>query len=252
MSLCSVAGEGPVRQGRAMMFRLAVPLLAFCAAPALAQSSDAPPTGGHSGLSISGEATLLSDYRFRGISRSDADPAVQGQFTISLPNGLYAGTRATSLHHFAGHGDAEADLYAGYGTDIAPGTTLDAGLLYYWFPDATGHAGYFEPYVSVSHTLGPVEGTLGAKYAPSQKAIGSDDSLYLFGQLEAGIPATPLTLTAEAGRQDSGTLGSYWNWSLGGRYALGPLEAGLRYVDTNLPSRHRQDATIVASLGFRF
>jgi uncharacterized protein (TIGR02001 family) len=234
------------------MTRAAFLLLLLSASPAFAQTSGDPTAGVHSGPSISGGATLLSDYRFRGISRSDEDPAVQGQFTVSLPDGLYAGARATSLRHFAGHGGGEADLYAGYGTDIAPGTTLDAGLLYYWFPDATGHADYFEPYVSVSHTLGPVEGTLGAKYAWRQRAIGSDDMLYLFGQLEAGIPATPLTLTAEAGRQESGALGSYWNWSLGGRYALGPVEAGLRYVDTNLPSRHAQDATIVASLGFRF
>jgi uncharacterized protein (TIGR02001 family) len=235
-----------------MMFRPAALLPLLCGTAALAQTGDEPGTAIHSGPSISGGAVLLSDYRFRGISRSDEDPAVQGQLTISLPNGLYAGARGTSLKHFAGHGGAEADLYAGYATGIAPGTTLDAGILYYWFPDAAGRTGYAEPYVSVTHTLGPIEGTLGAKYAWSQRAIGSDDMLYLFGQLEAGIPATPLTLTAEAGRQESGALGSYWNWSLGGRYAIGPIEAGLRYVDTSLPSRHRQDATLVASLGFRF
>ena len=252
MSLGSVAGEGRVRQGRAMIRRPAILLLALCASPALAQTSDAPPAESHSGPSISGGVTLLSDYRFRGISRSDEDPAVQGQLTVSLPHGLYAGARATSLRHFAGHGDAEADLYAGYGTTIAPGTNLDAGLIYYWFPDARGRADYFEPYVSVSHTLGPIEGTLGAKYAWRQRAIGNDDALYLFGQLEAGIPTTPFTVTAEAGRQDSGALGSYWNWALGGRFARGPFEAGLRYVDTSLPSRHGQDATVVASVGFRF
>jgi uncharacterized protein (TIGR02001 family) len=235
-----------------MMLRAATLLLLLCADPAFAQTGDEPGTGVHSGPSVSGAIVLLSDYRFRGISRSDEDPALQGELTISLPGGLYAGARATSLKHFAGHGGAEADLYAGYGTGIAPGTTLDAGVLYYWFPDATGRTGYFEPYVSVTHTLGPLEGTLGAKYAWSQRAVGSDDALYLFGQLEANIPATPLTLTAEAGRQESGALRSYWNWSLGGRYAIGPLEAGLRYVDASLPSRHRQDATIVASLGFRF
>jgi uncharacterized protein (TIGR02001 family) len=232
--------------------RAALLLLLLCITPAFAQQEDARSVESHSGPSVTGEIILLSDYRFRGVSRSNEDPAVQGQLTISLPNGLYAGTRATSLRHFAGHGDAEADLYAGYGTDIAPGTSLDAGLLYYWFPDAKGRADYFEPYVSVSHTLGPVEGTLGAKYAWRQRAVGNRDGLYLFGQVEAGIPATPLTLTAEAGRQESGALGSYWNWSLGGRYRLGPAEAGLRYVDTSLPSRHRQDATVVASLGFRF
>jgi uncharacterized protein (TIGR02001 family) len=251
MAIAPVAGGAPLRQGRAMIRRVAL-LLLLSASPAFAQQAEAPETGKHSSLGVSGGAFLLSDYRFRGISRSDEDPAVQGQVTVSLPNGLYAGARATNLHHFTGHGDAEADLYAGFGTNIAPGTTLDAGLMYYWFPDAEGRADYFEPYVSVSHTLGPVEATAGAKYAWSQRAIGNDDSLYLFGQIEAGIPATPLTLTAEAGRQESGRLGSYWNWSLGGRYALGPLQAGLRYVDTSLPSRHGQDATVVASLGFRF
>lgn len=249
----TVAGSRPVRQGRAMTLRAAAALpLLLSASAAFAQTGGEPGVAVHGGPSISGGIFLLSDYRFRGISRSDEDPAVQGELTVSLPIGLYAGGRGTSLHHFAGHGDAEADLYLGYGTGIAPGTTLDAGVIYYWFPNANGQADYFEPYVSLTHTLGPIEGTVGAKYAWSQRAIGSDDSLYLFGQLEAGIPATPLTLTAEAGRQQSGALGSYWNWSLGGRYAIGPLQAGLRYVDTSLPSRHRQDATIVASLGFRF
>jgi uncharacterized protein (TIGR02001 family) len=232
--------------------RASILCLLLAAAPALAQQEEATPAPTRQGAGVSGAVTLLSDYRFRGISRSDEDPALQGQLTLSLPVGLYVGARGTSLKRFTGHGSAEADLYAGYGTGIAPGTTLDAGLLYYWFPDARGRAGYFEPYASVSHTLGPVEATLGAKYAWSQRAIGGADMLYLFGQIEAGIPATPLTLTAEAGRQQSSAQGNYWNWSLGSRYALGPLEAGLRYVDTNLPSRHRQDATLVASLGFRF
>jgi hypothetical protein len=61
-----------------------------------------------------------------------------------------------------------------------------------------------------------------------------------------------VTLTALAGWQDAGALGRYWNWSLGGRYALGPFEAGLRYVDTDLPSVAGTDATVVLSLGVRF
>src|SRR4051812_7182320 len=108
MPSAAVAGRTPLRQGRAMTRCLAFALL-LSASPALAQQTEAPETGSHSSLSVSGGAFLLSDYRFRGISRSDEDPAVQGQITLSLPNGLYAGARATSLRHFAGHGDAEAD-----------------------------------------------------------------------------------------------------------------------------------------------
>jgi uncharacterized protein (TIGR02001 family) len=232
-----------------------LPLLAFLAAPALAEPRDeaAPPAAGAK-ASVSGGVTLLSDYRFRGISRSDGDPALQGQVTVSLPNGLYAGGRGTTLKGVRVLGAAELDLYTGYGATIGSGTTIDAGLTYYAFPGGAGGSDYAEPYVSLSYTLGPVEATLGAKYAWSQKALGGEDQLYLFGQIEGGIPLTPVTLSAEAGWQETGRFGRYWNWSLGGRYAMGPLEAGLRYVDTNLRDlpRGRSGAGVVASLGVRF
>lgn len=219
---------------------LLIPALLAAPAAASAQASKA---------AVSGGVALLSDYRFRGISRSEGDPALQGRLTVTLPNGLYAGARGTTLKGVHDLGDAELDLYAGYSTSIAPGTTLDAGLLYYAFPGGGGAGDEAEPYVSLSHTLGPVEATLGAKYA-----LGGDSRAYLFGQLEAGIPLTPLTLTAEAGHESGGRFGSYSNWSLGGRYAIGPLQAGLRYVDTDLgpaPGR-RSGAGLVGSLGISF
>ena len=39
------------------------------------------------GLSVSGEAELMSDYRFRGVSRSDEDPAAgrEDEFTETIP-----------------------------------------------------------------------------------------------------------------------------------------------------------------------
>lgn len=231
-------------------------LLASLPAPLLAQSQDEdePPAGGGGKAAATGTVTLLSDYRYRGISRSGGDPALQGQVTVTLPNGLYGGARGTTLRGVRTLGDAEVDFYAGYGASLGSGTTLDAGLVYYAFQAGGGGSDYAEPYVSVSHTLGPVQATFGAKYAWKQRALANEDQLYLFGQLEAGIPLTPLTVTAEAGRQEAGRVGRYWNWSLGGRYALGPLEAGLRYVDTDLgpvPGR-RSGAGLVASLGARF
>jgi uncharacterized protein (TIGR02001 family) len=225
-------------------------LALLAAAPALAQEGETPRAS--PGLDVSGSVTLLSDYRFRGISRSDGDPALQGQLTLSLPSGLYAGARGTTLKSIGNRADVELDVYAGYSIPLGLGSSLDAGLMYYAFPGATGRSGYFEPYATVSHTLGPVEASLGAKYAPDQTAIGGEDQLYLFGEVEAGLPATPLTLTAQAGRQDAGRFGRYWNWSVGARYAIGPVEAGLRYVDTDLAPLPGQKAGLVASLGFRF
>jgi uncharacterized protein (TIGR02001 family) len=233
-----------------MKILAALPLLLLVPAAASAQGGEQ--TAQATGLDVSGGITLLSDYRFRGISRSDGDPALQAQLTATLPNGLYAGGRGTTLKGFANGADAELDLYAGYAATLGLGTSLDVGIMSYVFPGGRGASVYVEPYASLSHTLGPVEATVGAKYAPAQRAIGDEDSLYLFGEVEAGIPATPLTLTAQAGWQDAGALGRYWNWSVGGRYAFGPVEAGLRYVDTDLAPLPGQRAGIVASLGFRF
>jgi uncharacterized protein (TIGR02001 family) len=214
------------------------------------------------GLSVGGEAQLMSDYRFRGVSRSDEDPAAQANVTLSHASGFYVGVRATTLSGLDNFrlrdpqvrdlGDVEADLYAGYSADLGGGLTLDGGLIYYVFTGDEGQADYAEPYASLSYMLGPVEATAGAKYAPSQRGTGDEDMLYMFGELEAGIPFTPVTLRAHAGRQDWGRYGDYSDWSVGGSYALGPAELGLRYVDTSLPSVRGQDAGVVLSLGLGF
>lgn len=244
---------------------LAASLLLTMAAPVLAM-----PLPG-TGLDISAEANLLTDYRFRGVSRSDEDPALQGNLTVSHGSGAYTGARVTTLKgfdafrfrdpNFEDLGDVQLDLYAGYGAELASGLSLDGGLMYYVFTGGEGATNYFEPYASASYLIGPIEATAGAKYAPSQRAIGDEDMLYLFGEVEAGIPFTPITLLAHAGRQDWGSYGSYWNWSVGGRASLGAINATLRYVDTGLPAVQGIpgqpplsgiDGGFIASLGVRF
>jgi len=230
--------------------------LALGATPAAA--ADIPGTG----LEINVEAEAMSDYRFRGVSRSGEDPAVQASVTVSHDSGFYVGTRATTLDGIDGFrandpdfddlGDIEFDVYAGYGMELGGGLSADAGVMYYHFTGAEGPTDYVEPYASVSYLLGPVEATAGAKYAPAQAGTGDEDMLYVFAEAEAGIPFTGVKLRAHAGRQDWGAYGSYWNWSVGGGYTLGPVELGLRYVDTDLPAVRGQDAGFVASIGVGF
>ena len=249
-------------------------------APAVAQDeplpetdppADAPleeasgPTG--AGLDLSASLAILSDYRFRGVSRSDEDPAVQAALTLNHDSGLYGGATATTLKGvdsfrlrdpgFRDLGDAELDLYAGYVAQLGGGFSLDGGLLYYLFLGGDGATDYAEPYASLSYLIGPVDLTAGAKYAPSQRAIGNEDMLYLYGQVDATIPFQPWRFTALVGHQDWGRFGDYWTWSLGAEYRLRlgagtDATIGLRYVDTSLPSQSGQDATAVLSLGLNF
>src|SRR3546814_8047417 len=93
--------------------------------------------------------------------------------------------------------------------------TVDVGLLWYLYPDTTG-TDYAEPYASVSGAFGPLEAKVGVAYAPDQDAIGSDDNLYVFTDVSAAIPETPLTLKAHYGYTDGslgGLNGSYSDWS---------------------------------------
>lgn len=241
------------------MYRPAAALIClFAAVPAFAQD-----TGG---LDVSGEVVFLTDYRFRGISRSDEDPAGQAALTLSHGSGLYTGLRAATLKGldsfrardpgFGDLGDAEFDLYAGWRTDLGGGFDLDAGLTYYVFADGEGATDYVEPYASVGYLIGPVTLSGGARYAPAQQATGDEDMLYLFGQAEVAVPFRPWSFTAQAGRQDWGAYGSYWTWSLGAEYhvqieGIPTTYLGLRYIDTDLAAPGA-DAGLAGSLTVRF
>ena len=244
-------------------YAVAFALLAS-AAPALAQEEAPEEALGvpSSGLDVGGEVNLLSDYRFRGVSRSDEDPALQAALTVSHGNGFYAGARGTTLKGIDSYrgrdlGDLELDLYAGYGAQLGGGWEVDAGAVYYVFAGGEGATDYIEPYASLSYLIGPVYATAGAKYAPSQRATGGEDMLYLFGQADVSIPFRPWSFTALVGRQEAGAFADYWTWTLGVRHQLRiagipDAELGLSYVDTDLPSQSGRGAGLVASVGLRF
>ena len=175
-------------------------------------------------------ARLRADQRRAGGPRSHSAPERQRRnrpaLRLSLPRHLALGRgsgAAGRAHALAaerplcrrprhqpegisrGHGGAEADLYAGYGTGIAPGTTLDAGVIYYWFPGrARARATMPSPMSRSPTRSGRSRRTLGAKYAWSQRAIGSTTCSICSARSRRAFRPTPLTLTAEAGRQESG------------------------------------------------
>jgi uncharacterized protein (TIGR02001 family) len=217
----------------------AVALASFFATPASAAD-----IGG--GFTVSGGAALVSDYRFRGLSQTDKDFAIQGSITVSHSSGFYVGTWGSSIDDYvAGGSDQEIDLIAGFKKDFS-GTTLDVGFIYYYYPGAEKvfsglDTDFFEPYVAVSHTFGPVTGKISAAYAPKQSALsigsGKEDGLYLAGDLSAAIPSTPITLFGHIGHsfnENYITFGDkYTDWNVGASLTKGPLTASVSYVDTD-------------------
>jgi uncharacterized protein (TIGR02001 family) len=235
-------------------------LLASTAAPAFAQDEASGP------ITISGNITAVTDYRFRGVSLSDNNVAIQPSLTVSHESGFYAGVWGSNLEDTLTYGEVEVDLYAGYATDIAEGTSIDVGLTYYVYPDgksAFGPSDYFEAIGKLSHTIGPVKLTGTVGYSWDQAALGSDDNLYLGLGAAAGIPNTPVTLVGSVGYTDGalGALapgGNYLDYQLGADFAAGPATFGVRYVDTDIPTLGIKaidklyDQGIIFSLGFSF
>lgn len=216
---------------------LAIALAA--AAPAFAQDSDSS-----NGITVSGSAAVVSDYRFRGISQTNKRFAVQGSLTVSHDSGLYASVWGSSIDDYVANGsDQEIDLIAGYKKTIG-GTTIDGGVLYYYYPGSGGNnSDFVEPYLSISHAIGPVTGKLGVAYAPKQKAIAivhnRDDNLYAYGEASTAIPGTPLTLSGHAGYTRgrsvlSAGLKDYWDWNLTAAYTWKNLTFSATYVDTDI------------------
>ena len=256
-----------------MSFRLAAALIAAVACPATASAQDAPPETAapdHHAVTVSGAATIASDYRFRGVSQSDRHMAVQGGITIAHDSGLYVGTWASNLAGWGTFGGAnmELDLIAGYKARLADNATLDVGLTWYMYPGGAAKTDFAEPYARLTGTAGPATLTAGVAYAPKQQAIGkwydtgaaaaagvydhpaaSDDNLYLWGDAAVAIAGTPVTVKAHIGHsrgQDGlgpnatavAPTGRYWDWSLGADAAVTRnLTVNVSYVGTDISDR---------------
>lgn len=240
----------------------AATLLAGCAlaaTPALADETDPP-----SDVTVTGSVALVTDYRFRGLSLSGGDFAVQGSVNVNHSSGFYAGAWASSLEDSPVYGSTELDVYAGWTGQIASGVTADVGLLYYVYPNGNvGDANVFEPYASLTKTLGPVSAKVGVAYAWEQDSLGGDDNLYLYTDWGLGVPNTPISIAAHLGYTDGalspklltgvGTSGG-WDYSLGASYAVTKsLSASVTYVGVDGASidGFSNDA-VVASLKYSF
>ncbi|HEY0623012.1 TorF family putative porin [Sphingomonas sp.] len=238
-------------------------LLAATATPAFAQeeATEAPEP-----ITVSGSVTLASDYRFRGVSQTDKEVALQGGVTIAHESGAYIGFWGSNL---AGWGtflgaNMELDVIAGYKFPVAEGATLDVGVTYYMYPGGLDKTDFFEPYVKLSGTVGPVTLTGGVAYAPKQEALGrvypdaaaaaagtpsfpgdKEDNIYVSGDAVLAVPNTPLSLRAHLGYSDgndglgpNGTslapTGKYLDWALGADLTFKGLTLGVSYIDTDI------------------
>lgn len=201
-----------------------------------------------SGLSLSANAAIASDYRFRGISLSDKDLAIQGGFDVEHESGFYLGTWGSSIESYAGS-EFELDIYGGYASEIGDIST-DIGLLAYTYPGSSGTY-YLEAYGSLGGTVGAASWTLGGAYVWDQENTGNTDNIYLYLDGEMPLGDSPFSLMGHLAYEDGAFGDNKWDWNAGVGYGFEQFTLSLLYVDTNVDTREGKGG-IVAMLSASF
>ncbi len=139
--------KNTVRAGLAAAL-ISLPMLAS------AQAAKAEPE-----FTLTGNAGLFSDYRFRGFTQTDYKPAFQGGIDFAHKSGFYLGNWNSNVSSVLYNGASlEMDFYGGYKMSFGD-FGLDVGGIYYFYPGTGKYnpdfkAKNFELYVGGSY--GPV------------------------------------------------------------------------------------------------
>lgn len=209
------------------------------------------------GAQVAVEGALLTDYRVRGYSVSDGNPAASLALSYDDPSGAYLGATVIASWH-----DGEPELSglqanAGYAVRIAPQLSLDAGVSHseYRYTYRNRRLGYTELYLGVSAPHLSVR----LNYSPD---YGRSDNSTLYAEVEGGIePATDWLLSAHAGvfsylgKHPAFLPRERYDWRIGAarRFGASALRLDLSGRVQGSPARQARDATaLVLSLTHGF
>jgi len=178
---------------------------------------------------ITGNAAVVSDYNWRGISQSAGDPALQAGVDYAHDSGFYAGAWGSNVDF----GDCcdenvEVDLYTGF----RGGETLtwDVGFIYYWYPGAED-IDFPEIYVGLGWEW------LSGKISYSNDFGNYDESAFYYEANAAYELPANFGINAHLGFSDGDGVeaaygqDNYFDWAIGVTYALGNFNLGLKYAD---------------------
>ena len=182
-------------------------------------------------------ASLASDYRYRGLSQSRLRPALQGGADLTHgPSGFYTGTWLSSIRWIGDAGGdtrVEMDIYAGKRGQLGA-FSYDAGVLAYVYPssglpvnpntrEVYLQAGYGAAYLKYSHALSNLFGTADSKHS---------------GYLDLGANVElsgGMVLNLHAGRQRVDGHGelSYNDYRIGVTKSFGRASLSLAVIGTD-------------------
>lgn len=199
---------------------------------AIAEEVEAPT----SPFTFSGNIALTTDYRFRGISQTDEDPAVQGGFNINHESGLYAGIWASNLDFNDGdEASIEVDVFAGFTGKFNDALGYDAGIVTYIYPgaDTDPDYDYTEVYAGLTYSI------FSLKYFYSPEFFfDTGNAGYIDGTVNLSLPGE-FGLLLHAGHQsidenDNFGTPDYTDYRIGVNKKVAGFGLDLSYIDTDL------------------
>jgi uncharacterized protein (TIGR02001 family) len=245
--------------------KLSVLLALSCAALSLAslQSANAQPAQAQTGIpsfdiaddteenargpKFTVNVGLTSDYRFRGFSDTDGSAAIQAGADFKY-DWFYAGVWATNVNfgaaNFAGvvRDSGDYAIYSWAGVNKKFGRTeLDAGFVYYAYPNAESWADldFYEVYASANYDFIPKDiiGGVTVYYSPDYQG-GVGRNWIIEGSLLKNLPKwgddwqpSVSGLLAYSDGQPSAGGFDYWYWNVGASLVFDYFEFDLRYFN---------------------
>lgn len=244
---------GGIMRGQFLIAGVLLVAEALSAAPALAKM--------HTEYGdFSWTVTAVSDYRYRGVSRSDNLPAIQGSMDWSNDYGFYLGGAASNVDFDeAAHGYLELAAYGGFKWAV-DGVNVNTGFNYFDYPgEATDeHYEYWEGKLILDHDFGFADVNLGIRISPNYYD-NTGLSEYPSIGFVAPIARTGVFFTGSYGHlwvEKRPELPDYSDWSLGFAYRWDGFNFAARYVDNSITEGRCEgsicDATGVVSVSRTF
>ena len=188
-------------------------------------------------VSFSGTAAMTTDYRYRGISQTENDPAVQVGFALAHASGVYGGVWGSNVNFGTADPHLELDPYLGYSTELssfASKPTLDVGVWYYGYPSSSD-SNWAEYYARL--TFGSVfmaDDSLYTNVNYANDFLGDDaegDQWYLNAVYSfpiantgfGGVASLGYTTTSDY-EYDAEGSNDYLDWKLGATYGFKSVE----------------------------
>ncbi|WP_375707840.1 TorF family putative porin [Acinetobacter brisouii] len=199
------------------------------------------------GFTVSGNVALTSDYRWRGQSQTQNDPAIQGTVTLAHSSGLYFSAFASNVDFGGDSAHLELDPTIGFATPITLGSikpTLDFGVAYYNYP-SNSDINYPEYYAKLIFADSIVKGdVLTPSVAYTNKYAGDSDVsnwnfnlAYSLPFADTGFGGVASVGYSKADKKIYGNDDNFFDWKAGVTYnfkSVAGLTAELDAVGTNM------------------